>query len=294
MKPQYGNRNSPKLDFRGSDVWGKLGVAVDGSVFDTDGYPNRRDQSASAGAVDRQQRRRAISGTSREARLQPDRPGAGVRPRPAISAKNGDNGKISTLRSADRGSQRHDVEVRQRRRAHPAAGLERSPGDASSPTSRRSTATSWRCPTATPAAQHRPHDAQSDGADQGRRRHGAVVAGVRRHARLTAGTDWRWVDGDSEEDGLDATTGDAGTLHRVSGGTQRSAGRLRAGLFTPHRRTHRHAERARSIAGATTTRTTSRRTCRPAPPTRSVRLPDKDDTVVSPRARRAVSRARIA
>src|SRR3989475_7354704 len=33
LKAQYGNRNSPKLDFFGSDVWGKLGVAVDGSIF---------------------------------------------------------------------------------------------------------------------------------------------------------------------------------------------------------------------------------------------------------------------
>src|SRR5207248_7723537 len=39
VKPQYGSRNSPKLDFVGSDVWGRLGVAIDGSVFNTDGFP---------------------------------------------------------------------------------------------------------------------------------------------------------------------------------------------------------------------------------------------------------------
>ena len=39
LKPQYGSRNSPKLDFFGSDIWGKLGVVVLGSVFDTDGFP---------------------------------------------------------------------------------------------------------------------------------------------------------------------------------------------------------------------------------------------------------------
>jgi outer membrane receptor protein involved in Fe transport len=39
LKPQYGNRSSPKLDFFGSDVWGKVGVAVEGSLFDTDGFP---------------------------------------------------------------------------------------------------------------------------------------------------------------------------------------------------------------------------------------------------------------
>src|SRR5437870_6936254 len=39
LKPQYGNHNSPKFDFIGSDVWDKLGVGVDGSMFDTDGFP---------------------------------------------------------------------------------------------------------------------------------------------------------------------------------------------------------------------------------------------------------------
>ena len=39
FKTQYGNRNSPKADFFASDVWGKLGVSVEGSAFNTDGFP---------------------------------------------------------------------------------------------------------------------------------------------------------------------------------------------------------------------------------------------------------------
>jgi outer membrane receptor protein involved in Fe transport len=39
FKTQYGNHNSPKAEFFASDVWGKLGVAVDGGGFDTDGFP---------------------------------------------------------------------------------------------------------------------------------------------------------------------------------------------------------------------------------------------------------------
>jgi outer membrane receptor protein involved in Fe transport len=39
FKTQYGNRNSPKAEFFASDVWGKLGVAVNGGAFDTDGFP---------------------------------------------------------------------------------------------------------------------------------------------------------------------------------------------------------------------------------------------------------------
>jgi outer membrane receptor protein involved in Fe transport len=39
FKTQYGNHGSPKADFFASDVWGKLGVAVEGGAFDTDGFP---------------------------------------------------------------------------------------------------------------------------------------------------------------------------------------------------------------------------------------------------------------
>jgi len=39
FKTQYGNRNSPKGDLFASDVWGKLGAAIDASAFDTDGFP---------------------------------------------------------------------------------------------------------------------------------------------------------------------------------------------------------------------------------------------------------------
>src|SRR5207244_11947153 len=41
---------------------------------------------------------------------------------------------------------------------------------------------------------------------------------------FSIGTDWRWVDRDSVEDGFDAITGTRVTLKRVAGGTQRSAG----------------------------------------------------------------------
>ena len=50
---------------------------------------------------------------------------------------------------------------------------------------------------------------------------------------FTAGTDLRWVDGDSEEDGLDATTGTQVTLNRISGGTQRSLGLFVQDVIAP-------------------------------------------------------------
>ena len=39
LRTQYGNKNSPKADFVASDVWGKVGVSFEGSGFTTDGFP---------------------------------------------------------------------------------------------------------------------------------------------------------------------------------------------------------------------------------------------------------------
>jgi outer membrane receptor protein involved in Fe transport len=39
LRTQYGNYSSPKADFFVSDVWGKVGASVEGSVFGTDGFP---------------------------------------------------------------------------------------------------------------------------------------------------------------------------------------------------------------------------------------------------------------
>ncbi len=39
VKPQYGNKGTPKLDFFASDRWNTFGAAIEGSVMDTDGFP---------------------------------------------------------------------------------------------------------------------------------------------------------------------------------------------------------------------------------------------------------------
>src|SRR5688572_24945670 len=50
MRTQAGTRDTWKLDFFGSDVWGKAGVALEGSFFDTGGFPQVI--AAERGAVD--------------------------------------------------------------------------------------------------------------------------------------------------------------------------------------------------------------------------------------------------
>ena len=39
LRTQYGNLGSPKADFAVSDVWGKFAASLDGSAFKTDGFP---------------------------------------------------------------------------------------------------------------------------------------------------------------------------------------------------------------------------------------------------------------
>ncbi|HYM24893.1 MAG TPA: TonB-dependent receptor [Vicinamibacterales bacterium] len=39
VKPEYGNDNTPKFDFFGSDQWDKVGAAIEGSFLRTDGFP---------------------------------------------------------------------------------------------------------------------------------------------------------------------------------------------------------------------------------------------------------------
>ncbi len=104
---------------------------------------------------------------------------------------------------------------------------------------------------------------------------------------FTAGTDWRWVDGDSNEDGRDAMTGLTLNLRRMSGGTQRSVGAFVQDMFTPVAAAHRDRERAGRSTGATTTRTISRpRSGRNADPEQQSEPARTSDTVASPRPRR--------
>ena len=44
LRLQMGNYSSPKADFFASDAWGKLGASLEGSFFDTDGFPIVRAQ----------------------------------------------------------------------------------------------------------------------------------------------------------------------------------------------------------------------------------------------------------
>jgi outer membrane receptor protein involved in Fe transport len=234
IRAQYGNRRSPKLDFRASDVWHKVGVAVDGSVFDTDGYPNVVEINP-AGQPERGPIDNNVTVNFKNLSLKLDyNPSDRVQAfvRGAYFREKRNNGKISTfvpfteeandtratnvnggVRLRLRGSNDLQATVftevktfRSNFLAVPATTPPRSVG--------RMTLN-----------QRVPVDAVG-GMVQWSRAFGSRNV-------LTAGTDWRWVDGDSEEDALDAQTGTQVTLHRISGGTQQNLGAFVQDLITP-------------------------------------------------------------
>jgi outer membrane receptor protein involved in Fe transport len=283
FKAQYGNRKSPKAEFRASDVWGKVGVALDGSVFDTDGYPNVVEINP-AGQPERGPIDNNVSVNFRNLSVKldynpTDRVQAFVRG--GYFREERDNGKISTFNPPTE-------EANNTTSTAVSSGVKlRLPASndlqATIFTEFKTFKSNFMAvPASTPPRsigrmtlnQRVPADAVG-GMVQWSRAFGS------KHL-ITAGTDWRWVDGDSEEDGLDAVTGTQVTLHRISGGTQRSLGAFVQDLITPlpnltltvgarvdnWRNYDPHNTETNLITGVTTDPT----------------LAERDDTVASPRA----------
>ena len=276
LKTQYGNRHSPKFDFRGSDVWGKVGVSVDGSLFDTDGYANVLEPLR--GPVDT---RVAVQfgHVSVKADYNPnDRVHAFVRT--GYFSEDRHNGKITTVGPPN--EEMNDTTWKftsggVRVRLPDASTLQGTMfGDVKEFNSNFLAipdATGARATGRLSLNQTVPTDA-----------FGGMVQWSKPIANkhvLSAGTDFRYVDGDSIEDAFDAITGSTKTLHRVAGGTQRSLGVFVQDVFaasanftlTASARLDRwrnydaHNTETNLITGAVS----------------DPDLPDKDDSVVSPR-----------
>ena len=228
VKTQYGSRQSPKFDFRASDVWGKVGVSVDGSVFDTDGYANVL--HSLRGPVDTK-----VGGAVRprdaQSRLQPDRPRQCF-VRTGYFSEERHNGKITTVGPLTE-------EMNDTTWTYTSGGVRMQLPDTSTLQAtvfvddKTFNSNFLAIPDATGARsigrlslnQTVPTDAFGGMVQWSRALGGKHV--------LSAGTDFRWVDGDSIEDAFDTTIGATKTLHRVAGGTQRSLGVFVQDVFTP-------------------------------------------------------------
>src|SRR3989441_756146 len=282
LKPQYGNHHSPKVDFFGSDVWGKLGATVEGSVFDTRGFPIVA--ASERGIIDNN-----ATVTFKNVNVKLDyRPTDRVQAffRTSYFSEKRGNGKILEVNDTQWKSASGGVRIRMPDESDLQASLF---GDVER---FHSTFLAVTAPSPVVVArsivrltvdQHVPTDALGGMVQWSK------AIGSRQY--FSAGTDWHWVDGDSQEDAYSAAPGAIVppiqqailTVKRVSGGTQRSAGAFVQNIITPL---------------PTLTLTLSARVDRwrnydahnlennypsGTPTANNKLLPDRSDTVVSPR-----------
>ena len=279
LKTQYGTRNSPKLDFLGSHVWGNVGVSVDGNVFNTDGYPIVRESER--GLVDNNA---AVEFWNLNAKVDytpTDRVRAFFRA--GYFDERRDNGKASTI---DGTEEANDTTWRSVSGGVRIRLPDQSDLQASIFTDVETFNSNFLAvPAATPPRSIGRMTLRQTVPTTG-------VGGMAQWSRafgsahyVTAGTDWRWVDGDSEEQGLDAVTGTQVTLERISGGTQQSLGVFAQDLIAPLPdltiTLSARVDRWRNYDGHNLEHTVPAGTPTPG---HNPALPTRSDTVVSPRA----------
>ena len=232
FKTQYGNYSSPKADVFASDVWGKAGFSVNGSVFDTDGFPIVI--ASERGLIDNNATVKFRNVNAKLDYAASDR----VRTffRAGYFGEDRGNGKIGEVNDTRWTSLSGGVRAQLPDRSEVQATLF---GDIEK---FHSTFLAVTAPSATVAArsivrltvdQHVPTNAFGGMAQWGK------TLNVQNY--LSVGGDFHWVDGDSNEDSYNAapgpvtppTQGAILALQRVSGGTQRSAGFYVQDLMTP-------------------------------------------------------------
>jgi iron complex outermembrane receptor protein len=273
---QYGSRQSPKVEFRGSDVWGKVGLSVDGSVFDTDGYVNVL--PTLRGPVDRKVTVQFGHVTLKADYNPNDRVHAFVRT--GYFREERHNGKITTVGPLTE-------EMNDTTWTYTSGGVRVRLRDASNlqatvfADDKTFDSNFLAIPDATGAratGRLTLNQTVPAGAFGGMVQWSRAFAG--QHV-ITAGTDFRQVDGDSIEDAFDPMTGSTRTLHRVAGGTQRSLGVFVQDVFAPvaHLTVTASArlDRWRNFDAHNTETTLA--TGAVSDPV----LPDKNDSVASPR-----------
>jgi outer membrane receptor protein involved in Fe transport len=228
IKSQYGNLSSPKLEISASDVWRKLSLSVQGAVFDTDGFKNVAPSERGPVDVEANVMFRHISAKLDYA------PSSRLRTffRAGYFAEDRNNGKVTTVDATP------TPEVNDTTWTSLNGGLRMELPDASSLQATvfgdisKFHANFLAVPNPVTRAiarvtldQHVPTHAIGGNVQWSR--------AIGRSNFFTSGADYRWVDGDSEEDGFDAVTGRTQTLRRVSGGTQRSVGVFLQDIMTP-------------------------------------------------------------
>ena len=229
LKPQYGNRNSPKIDYFGSDVWGKLGVTVDGSAFNTDGFPLVA--PAEAGPVDNNATVKFNNVNGKISYNPTSRVSTFVRG--GHFHEDRDNAKETPTGIEEHNNTRWNYVSDTTRLDLPGGNLLQASAFAND----EHFFSNFLAVPAVPAGQQ-PRSIARVSLNQNvpTSDFGSSVQWSRGFGDrnfVTAGADFHWVKGDSQEDGFDPTTGTTITSHRVSGGRQKSEGAYIQDIFTP-------------------------------------------------------------
>jgi iron complex outermembrane receptor protein len=275
FKPQYGNRATPKLDLFASEVWGRLGVTLDATTLQTDGYVTVAEQER--GPIDNEANVKYENFSAKLDYNPNDR--VNLFFRAGVFDEDRNNGKIGELNNTNW--------------THGNGGLRAGLSDGSNIDGRiffdrvRFFQNTFAVPAATPPRSQSnltleknvPTNAVGTMVQWAR----AFQLGGRAHI-MTAGTDFRWIDGDSDELTYALATGLTPLIHRVAGGTQKFVGVYAQDLI----------EVAPKLQLTLSARLDSWRnydahnletTIATGQPTAAHRasLPDKSDTAVSPR-----------
>ncbi len=279
IKPQYGNRTSPKVDFFASDRWNKVGAAVEGSFFNTDGFPIVAERER--GPIDNNAN---VNYRNISAKLDfspSDRINAFFRA--GYFTEDRINGKVGEVNDTRWTTVNGGVRIRMPDESdlqgRVFVDVERSHFNFLAVANATTTRSGVRLAT----DQHVPTNGVGGTVQWSKAAGGSNF--------FSAGGDWRWVDADSQEDAFVAAVGVSGvtqaatlTVKRVSGGTQQSLGAFVQDIFTPVPKVvvtlSARVDRWRNYDGHNleTTVATGLPTVNDRPS-----IPERSDTVVSPR-----------
>jgi outer membrane receptor protein involved in Fe transport len=288
LSAQYGNRGTPKFDFFGSDVWRNFGIAVEGSFFDTDGYPQVA--APERGPIDTN-----VMVEFRNVNTKVDyNPTSNISTffRVGYFREERDNAKKVIFPNNPTIPEANDTSW-----TAVSGGVRMILPDSSSLQARvfGDVETFRSNFLAVPDLVKRDQARVTLNQRVPTNGFGGMVQWSRALGSrnfLSAGTDWRWVDGDSEEDAMNATSTAVAT-QRVSGGTQRSYGAFIQDVFTPTDRlsltVSLRVDDWKNYDGHNLETTVA--TGQPVPPGTNngvptgnqPNLPDRQDTAVSPR-----------
>ncbi len=230
FQSQYGSRSTPKADLFAADRWGRLGAAIEASAFDTKGFPIVA--ARERGPIDNNADVEYANVTGKVEFDPSDRVHTFLRA--SRFSENRTNAKVGEVNSTTWQAASAGVQAQlpdsSTVSAHVFGDRQRSAFNFLAVTNAATTRNVVRLAT----------DQRVPTNGIGGMAQWTKVFGTR-HV-VSAGTDYRWVDGDSEEDAYVAAVPTAITgvtqaatksLRRISGGTQRSVGAFVSDIITP-------------------------------------------------------------